>query len=93
MMRNNVILFVDDNEIRFTVDGKVSVLDAISALVKTGDPLSIWKTITNAHPEILSFCDDYYFEKEAMSMVNSEGWEKIGLLLFDFISDNDPGIL
>lgn len=85
-----MIFHMDDTPVRFTPDGKVSVIDAIRVVTDSQFPSSIWETIATKHPEILSYCEDYSFKKEEpIPVVGSEGWERIWMLLPDFLSDPD----
>ena len=87
-MNQALILNLDNEPVRFTPDGKVSVLDAIRAVGNSDHPSSLWENLKKEHPEILLHCEDYSFQKEGPApVVNSEGWERIWILLPDYFSD------
>jgi hypothetical protein len=83
-----LIFDLDGTPVRFTPDGRVSVIDAIRVVTDSRFPKSIWETIATEHPEILGYCEDYSFQKEGpIPVVSSEGWERIWMLLPEFMSD------
>ena len=87
-MNQALILNLDNEPVRFTPDGKVSVLDAIRAVSNSNHPLSLWENLKKEHPEILLHCEDYSFQKEGPApVVDSEGWQRIWILLPDYFSD------
>jgi hypothetical protein len=89
-MDETIVFNLNNESVEFTPDGKVSVLDAIRILTNSDRPRSIWENLKTEHPEILTHCEDYPFQREAaVPVVNSEGWEKIWLLLIDYLSDPD----
>jgi len=76
--------------IRFTPDGRVSVMDAIQAVLDSGRASMVWKNLKSDHPEVLAFCEEYPFQEgEAVLVTGSEGWEKIWMLLPYYLSDED----
>jgi hypothetical protein len=76
--------------VRFTPDGKVAIIDAIRAVTNTNRPSVIWETLQRNHPEVLSFCEDYPFQKNDHSpVVNSMGWEAIMPLLFYYVANEE----
>ena len=83
-----VIMDMDDMSLRFTPDGKVCVLDAIRAVGDVNCPTSIWEDLKEAHPEILSHCEDYSFHgKDPVAVIDSKGWEKMWVLMPDYLAD------
>jgi hypothetical protein len=87
-MDQALILNLENNPIRFTPDGRVSVVDAIRAVSNVRCPGDLWESLKAEHPEILPFCEEYLFLGEgSVSVVTSEGWEKIWALLPDYLSD------
>ena len=85
-MQQSVVLNLGSEPLRFTPDGRVSVLDAIRAMCNSGCPQSIWEDIKTKHPKILMHCDEYSFHgKTPDPVVNTEGWEKIWMLLIDYL--------
>jgi len=50
----------------------------------------IWKRLKDENPEILSHCKRFHFSKSKSDMVvDSQGWEQIETLLFDYILDQN----
>lgn len=91
-MRANVILEMDGDRIRFTPDGKISVLDAISALSPFSDSGALWDWLASENPGILQYCQSYPFEnEEAMLVVDSQGWDIILTALADRLLGDDQG--
>ncbi|MGD2126191.1 MAG: hypothetical protein PVG99_08940 [Desulfobacteraceae bacterium] len=89
-MDEAVIVNLDDDPIRFTPDGRMSVLDAIQALSNSSRPGSIWKTLKAEHPEILRHCDEYLFHGgDIVPVTGVEGWEAICALLSFYVSEED----
>ena len=87
-MEGPVILDLDDIPLRFTPEGKVSVVDAIRAVSNSDSSHTIWEHLKETHPEILSHCEDYSFQgKGTVAVIDSKGWEKVWLLLPDYLAD------
>jgi hypothetical protein len=81
-MEEAVIVSLDEDAIRFTPDGKVSILDAIQALGDPDKPHYVWKNLKAEHPEVLDYCEEYRFEEgSSLPVTGSEGWDKILTLL------------
>jgi len=64
-MEQALIVNLDSVPLRFTPDGKVSVVDAIRAVSNSNCPYSIWETLKVQHPEILLYCEDHSFQGES----------------------------
>ena len=87
-MEQALIVNLDSVPLRFTPDGKVSVIDAIRAVSNSKRPSSIWENLRVEHPEILIYCEDYSFQGEGpIPVIDSKGWERVWMLLPDFLSD------
>jgi hypothetical protein len=81
-MEEAVIFNLDEDPVRFTPDGKVSILDAIQALGEPEKPHYVWKSLKAEHPEVLAYCEEYDFEEGAsLPVTGSDGWDKILTLL------------
>lgn len=81
-MEDTLIVHLDDQPIRFTPGGKISILDAIKAVSKSNRPQSIWEDLKAEHPEILPHCEDYSFPRDGVTeVVDSEGWELVWIFL------------
>jgi len=73
-----LILNLDSVPLRFTPDGKVSVIDAIRAVTNSNRPYSVWENLKAEHPEILIYCEDYSFQGEdPIPVIDSRGWERV----------------
>lgn len=89
-MDKALVVNLDSEPVRFTPDGKVSVVDAIRAVSNSNRPRAIWENLNVEHPEILTYCEDYPFQGERSVLVaNSKGWERILMLLPGYLSDQD----
>jgi hypothetical protein len=81
-------LKLDQEIVRFTPDGKVSVLDAIGALFDEEQPDSVWQKLKEDHPAIADLCQGYDFRPGTAGkaeVVDIEGWEIIEDKLLDYI--------
>lgn len=86
-MESPFIVSLDSIPMRFTPDGKVSVIDAIRAVIDSDCPAAIWENMKVLHPEILIYCEDYSFQGEDLvTVIDSVGWEKVWLLLPDYLA-------
>jgi intein/homing endonuclease len=89
-MPKEFVMSLDENSIRFTPDGEIVVVDGIRVLSESDTAEEIWKTLKNENPEILSLCKRFYFSKnKPVQVVDSQGWEKIETVLFDYILEKD----
>jgi len=89
-MEQALIVNLNSVALRFTPDGRVAVVDAIQAVSNSDSPYSIWENLKAEHPEILIYCEDYSFQGESpVSVINSKGWERVWILLPDYLSDPD----
>jgi len=86
----NLVVHFDGDPVRFTPDGKVSVLDAIGALVHSECPVCLWDDVKKKHPEIMSYCGSYSFQKgHSLPVVDTEGWNMLWMVLMDYLGDFD----
>lgn len=89
-MEQNLIVSFDDDPVRFTPDGKVSVLDAIGTLTHSRCPGSLWDDVKKKYPEIVSHCGIYSFQKDqSLPVVDREGWEMLLTALVDYLGETD----
>jgi hypothetical protein len=85
-MPQELVLSLKKNPVRFTPNGEIAVIDAIKALSESDSVEEIWETLKRKNPEILSHCKRVYFSKNKSTVVvDSQGWEQIESLLFDYI--------
>ena len=88
-MKQNFVVHFDDDPVRFTPDGKVSVLDAIGALVHSGCPGDLWSDVKRKHPEITQYCASYSFQKrQSLPVIDTEGWNVLWAVLIDYLGDS-----
>jgi hypothetical protein len=89
-MPGEFILNMEENSVRFTPSGEIAVIDAIKALSESDTAEEIWQTLKEENPDILSHCRRFHFSKNSSVMVvDSQGWEQIESLLFDYILDRN----
>jgi hypothetical protein len=89
-MPKKFVLSLKENSVRFTPNGEIAVIDAIKVLSESDTAEEIWKRLKDENPEILSHCKRFHFSKSKSDMVvDSQGWEQIETLLFDYILDQN----
>ena len=82
------VVYLDEDPVTFTEDGRVSVLDAIRTVSDSGSAPHLWEKMKVDHPDILSHCEEYAFrEQGTVSVIDKEGWEKIWMLLPEYVFD------
>lgn len=87
-MGKDVIMALDNVAVRVTLEGKISVIDAIKAVSGSDHPWTVWESLKTEHPEILDHCEDYSFQIQgSVPVVNSNGWDKICEVLLDYLPD------
>jgi hypothetical protein len=90
-MREYLSIHLDRDRVRFTPEGKIAVVDAIGALLGECRPETLWEKLKRQHPQLSAHCEDYHFGDTARHQVaDSEGWEVIEGILFEFILDEGP---
>ena len=89
-VEQSLVVHFGGDPVRFTSDGKVSVLDAIGALVNSECPGYLWDEIKKKHPEIMSYCGSYSFQNgHYLPVVDNEGWNMLWTILMDYLGDFD----
>ncbi len=89
-MPKEFVLNLEENSVRFTPSGEIAVIDAIKALSDSDNAEEIWETLKDENPQILSHCKQFPFSKtKSVMVVDSQGWEQIETLLFDYILDHN----
>jgi hypothetical protein len=89
-VEQNLVVHFDGDPVRFTPDGKVSVLDAIGALIHSDCPAYLWDDVKKKHPEIMSHCGSYSFRRgQSLPVVDNEGWNTLWIVLMDYLGDSD----
>jgi hypothetical protein len=91
-MEQALTVHFDGDPVRFTPEGKVSVLDAIRALTQSCHPERLWESLKEEHPEILDHCEDYRFQKRQwLPVMDKEGLEMLWVLLIDHVGKSRKG--
>jgi hypothetical protein len=86
MMTNAYLVNLDGTDVRFTPEGKVSVLDAIQALTAQDRPERVWHDLVQANPGITAICETYRFsDTDASVVVDGYGWAIIEELLLIYM--------
>ena len=84
-MEEAFMVYMDDNPLAFTEDGRVAVLDAIRMVLDSDSAFAVWEKMKEEHPEILHHCQDRAFrEHGTISVIDKEGWEKIWMILPEY---------
>jgi hypothetical protein len=84
-MEEAIVVYMDDDPITFTQDGRVSVLDAIRMVMNSEGAQAVWERLKREHPDILDHCEDFFFrEQGTVSVIDKDGWEKIWMLLPEY---------
>jgi len=85
-MERLLTVSLDEEDVRFTSDGRMSVLDAIRALTLSKNPERIWKDLKDKHPKLLDHCEDrQVFHEGLLTVVDGEGWDMMWTLLIAYI--------
>jgi len=88
LMDQALTITLDNDSVRFTPDGKVSVVDAIKMVTGSDNPWSIWENLTAEHPDLLTHCKEHASQNEGVvPVLDSEGWEKIWMMLLDYLQE------
>jgi hypothetical protein len=78
---------LDGMPVSSTADGRMAVVEAVSAVTRFESPEILWKRLTSDHPEILDYCEAHFFQDGTERLVvGVEGWEKIITLLPEYLS-------
>jgi hypothetical protein len=89
-MEQGLVVDLGTEQVRFTPDGRVSVLDAIRMVTGSKCPGLLWENLSSKHPQALKHCEEYRFPGEdSISVVDSKGWEMILTLLAKHWSDRN----
>ena len=57
-MEEAFTVYMDENPLAFTEDGRVAVLDAIRMVLDSDSAPVVWEKMKEEHPEILRHCQD-----------------------------------
>jgi hypothetical protein len=81
-MEEAIAVFMDEDCLNFTEDGRVSVVDALSLVLDSDSAPDLWEKMKAEHPDILAHCEERIFRDQgAVFVIDKEGWEKIWMLL------------
>lgn len=79
-------LEINDDTVRFTPDGRISIADAVAALSGQDDSETLLESLTNENPEIFEQCKAYAFKGEdGILVADLTVWDKIVSLLADHL--------
>jgi len=82
-MNDQIIVAIDDQDIRFTPDGKVAVLDVISVLSEASSAEQVWAEFKQENPGIE--CTEYTFAGgENLCVIDREAMEQVQDWLFGY---------
>ena len=85
-MNEAISIELDQDTVRFTPDGRLSIIDAIEAVCATDRGEEIWHSIRNDHPEILEHCREFPMPDEtAIPVIDATGWDKMQFMLIDYL--------
>ena len=85
-MSRNVTLNIEGEDVRFTADGKISIIDAIAVLCDEDCPSCIWEKLKQKNPHLGAGLEEYSFnDGESVTVADSESWEIIQTLLLDYL--------
>ena len=89
-MSKSITLNMDGENVRFTDDGKISVIDAIAVLSEDDCPACIWDKLIQENPQLVTALEEYSFEDgESVIVTDSESWEIIEILLLDYLINRE----
>jgi len=88
-MDKMVTLDMDGESIRFTEDGKMSVVDAISVLSNEGSPDCILEKLKKINPKLETNIETLTFGGESVAVADSQNWEIIQTFLLDYLINSD----
>jgi len=85
-MNDSLRLLLDNDPVRFTAEGKIYILDAISAVSQTTAPRLLWERIKKENPELENHCvEGPAADSSADPVCDSSGWDLVQDLLFDYL--------
>jgi hypothetical protein len=74
-MENSITIDMADEPVRFTLDGKVFVEDAIRMIIPDDEFDVLWERLKKDHPDVLDHCEDIpVHEGETMTITDTRGW-------------------
>jgi hypothetical protein len=92
-MERLVTVSMDEEDIRFTPDGRMSVIDAIRALTLSRNPERIWVDLKDKHPKLLDHCEERQVIPEGLlTVVDGEGWDMMWTLLIAYILEPETDV-
>ena len=75
---------LDNTDVLFTPDGRISVFDAIKAVTRSSHPYDLWEKIYARRPSVMEHCALYRDESGKPFLVaDIAGWDTISALLFE----------
>jgi hypothetical protein len=81
-VNQDVSFDIGDEAVKFTSEGKVSVVDAIRAVTGSEQAGNIWDQVKEEHEDLLDHCERHDFQDNGATLViDSDGWERLWELL------------
>ena len=79
-----------NDDVRFTGEGQIAIIDAIAALGAPECPVCIWDDLKRKHPSIKDIFQIATIDGEGgVPVADSDSWVVIQDLLFDYLVNND----
>jgi hypothetical protein len=86
MEKKTIKVKMGEETVRFTPEGKLFVEDAIRLMNPEVESRDIWERMTNDHPDILDYCENYHTREEnTLTIIDSEGLDRIISLLPEYL--------
>ena len=89
-MNKDVTLNVEGEDVRFTEDGKIFVIDAIALLSDDDCPSCIWEKLKKENPQLAAALEEYSFKDgESVEVADRESWEIIQTMLLGYLINDE----
>ena len=61
-MKEAFVVYMDEDPVIFTEDGRVAVVDAIRMVLDSGSAPGVWDRMKTDHPDLMAHCEEYFFK-------------------------------
>ena len=92
-MDKMITLEMDGESIRFTEDGKMAVIDAISVLSSDESPACILEKLKQKNPKLETDLETLTYKGESVAVADSQSWEIIQTLLLEYLINGESQCL
>ena len=83
-------LRLENDDVRFTGNGQIAIIDAIAALGSPECPACIWDNLKRKHPTLKGIFHTATIDGEVdVPVADSESWDIIQNLLFEYLVENN----